>query len=225
MSNRKPFEVGEWYHCFSRGVEKRNTFGNEYDANRFLMLLYLANGTNRVSLFNVRKLSLEKAFSEDRGQTIVDVGAYCLMPNHFHLLLKEKEAGGISAFMRKLGIAYTMYFNSKHDRVGNLFVKPFRSRRIGTDRYLQRVVQYIHLNPAELYEPRWKEGIVKNMQALERKLVEYQYGSLSVHARRPKIHPIVSNAIFELVETFSLSRMVEDARAYHREITADRFVR
>ena len=121
MANREPFAVGEWYHCFSRGVEKRNTFGNEYDANRFLMLLYLANGTKAVNLFSFRKLNLENVFSMDRGEPLVDIGAYCLMPNHFHLLLRQATKDGMAEFLRALATSYVMYFNKKYERQGALF--------------------------------------------------------------------------------------------------------
>src|SRR3989344_3604281 len=98
-SRRHTLEIGEWYHCFNRGVDKRNLFDNEYDANRFLMLLYLANGTEHVGLYNVEKPRLADVLSDDRGTPIVAIGAYCLMPNHYHLLLKEITEGGITSFM------------------------------------------------------------------------------------------------------------------------------
>ena len=87
MARRMSFSIDEWYHCFNRGVEKRNVFENEVDANRFLMTLYLANGTEPVSLYNELKPELKKAFATERGKPIVAIGAYCLMPNHFHLLI------------------------------------------------------------------------------------------------------------------------------------------
>ena len=87
--------------------------------------------------------------------TYCDILAYCLMPNHFHLLLQDAlpAGGGISKFMQKVGTAYTMYFNASRERAGNLFVKPFRSKHVSDDRYFKRVAQYIHFNPIELMEP------------------------------------------------------------------------
>ncbi|MEK7109124.1 MAG: transposase [Patescibacteria group bacterium] len=84
-----------------------------------------------------------------RSDALVAIGAYCLMPTHFHLLIKELKPGGITKFMQKVGTSYTMYFNIKRERVGGLFVTPFRSKHINDDRYLQQVAQYIHLNPHE----------------------------------------------------------------------------
>src|SRR3989344_8017211 len=143
MARQISFSKDEWYHCFNRGVEKRKVFQDEFDANRFLMTLYLANGTEPINLYSDRKPELTKTFVLNRGKPIVAVGAYCLMPNHFHLLIKETMEGGITTFMRKLGTAYTMYFNAKNERVGNLFMKPFRARHVGDDRYFQHVLQYI----------------------------------------------------------------------------------
>ena len=218
MANQRFFASGEWYHCFNRGIEKRSVFEDEYDAQRFLMLLYLANGTEPISLFSDRKPELEKAFAADRGEPMVAIGAYCLMPNHFHLLIKELSDSGVTTFMRKVGTAYTMYFNNKNDRVGNLFLKPFRSRHIGTDRYFQRVLQYIHCNPAELYEPGWKSGRVRNMHSLERKLTEYSYSSLPSFTKAGKVSPILAHDVFEVADHPSISQMLAEARRYYADI-------
>jgi len=221
MANRSSFSIGEWYHCFNRGVEKRIVFEDERDSNRFLMTLYLANGTRPVHLFDNRRPELLKVFKEDRGVPIVAVGAYCLMPNHFHLMLKEITDGGITTFMRKLGVAYTMYFNARNERVGNLFMKPFRSRHIGTDRYFQRALQYIHLNPAELYEPGWKSGRVRHMRKLEKSLLEYPYSSLRSYEEGKNTTPILSQEGFEVADHVSLSKMLVEARAYYDEVSSE----
>lgn len=175
---RTPFAVGEWYHCYSRGVDGRETFPQDIDYRRFTEFLYLANGTKPIERNFFRGEAHEAVFLRERGEQYVVVGAYCLMSNHFHLLLQEKREEGITKFMHKLGTGYTMYFNAKHKRIGNLFVKPFRSKHIADDRYLKQVARYIHLNPAELHEPRWKEGIVGDFENLEKFLHRYQHASL-----------------------------------------------
>jgi putative transposase len=175
---REQFAEGEWYHCYGRGVDKRRVFETKRDYQRFLETLYVSNDTEPTNRDNFKHLSHEHIFDLPRLETVVDIGAFCLMPNHFHLLLKETREGGITKFMRKVGTAYTMYFNISRTRIGNLFVKPFRSRHIGDDRYFRRALEYIHLNPAELYEPGWKEGRVSSIQLLDKKLLNYQYSSL-----------------------------------------------
>ena len=225
MANRPPFEIEEWYHCFNRGVEKRKVFEDELDANRFLMLLHLANGDESVELFNERKPKLDKAFAIERGEPIVAVGAYCLMPNHFHILLKETSEGGISSFMRKLGVAYTMYFNARNERVGNLFLKPFRSRHVATDGYFQQVLQYIHCNPAELWESGWKAGRVRNIRLLEKKLIEYPYSSLRHFAQDKHITPIISSDVFKAANQLPVLQMLEEAQAYYAQTATENFER
>jgi putative transposase len=212
------FAIDEWYHCYNRGVDKRVVFENENDADRFLMTLFLANGTEPMQTYNTDKPTLAKAFAEERGNPIVSIGAYCLMPNHFHLLIKEIIEGGISEFMRKLGIAYTMYFNAKNERVGNLFVRPFRSRHVGDDRYFQRAFQYIHCNPAELFEPGWKMGDVRNMRLLERKLIEYPYSSLKSYSKNAIKNPILSEDAFKVADLLPLNRTLKESQEYYLEI-------
>ena len=130
--------------------------------------------------------------------------------------------GGISRFMQKLGTAYTMYFNIKHERTGNLFVKPFRSRHIGEDRYFQRVVNYIHCNAAELFEPGWKRGVVKNMHRLEQRLRTYRYSSFPDYAgERRALRLILSDDGFETFRNTAPRKMLEDSRAYYADISED----
>src|SRR5579859_6476622 len=131
---RTPFVEGEWYHCYSRGIDKRTVFENPEGFNRFIELLYLANDSKLIDRAAMRSLSHEKILQLPRKANLVAIGAYCLMGNHFHLLLQEKVPNGISKFMHKVGTGYTKYFNLKNDRIGNLFVKPFRSKHIHDDR-------------------------------------------------------------------------------------------
>ncbi len=178
--NREAFAPGEWYHCYSRGVDKRKTFEIAADYERFRQLLYLSNSKDLVHRSETFSRPLSAIYSVDRKDPLVTIGAYCLMPNHFHLLLREESdsGGGISKFMQRIGTAYAMYFNAREDRIGNLFVKPFRSKHVHDDRYLKRVTQYIHFNPVELIQPEWKQGKVGSMTALEKDLRSYEYSSL-----------------------------------------------
>ncbi len=217
MANREPFAIEEWYHCFNRGVDKRIVFENEDDANRFLMLLHNANSREPIDLYNFDKPKLGSILKRDRGERIVSIGGYCLMPNHFHLLLKEIEEGGITSFMRKLITAYTMYFNARNERTGNLFLRPFRSRHVADDRYFQKVLQYIHCNPAELFEPAWKKGKVKNIRILRNKLLSYPYSSLKSYEDN-SLNAILSPDGFKIATQVPLSQMLSESRSYYLEI-------
>jgi putative transposase len=108
MGNRLiPLVENEFYHIYNRGVDKRTTFLDVADYRRFIELLYLCNSHFAVNVRDVRKIH-NSVFDFDRGREFVAVGAYCLMPNHFHLLLTPVVPDGISLFMKKT--KYGLYF-------------------------------------------------------------------------------------------------------------------
>ncbi|MEK7480431.1 MAG: transposase [Patescibacteria group bacterium] len=217
-----PFQFNEWFHCYNRGIEKRVVFESEDNSERFLQILYLANSTNTLHRSNLSQKTTEEVVSMRRSGALVSIGAYCLMPNHFHLLLKEITDGGITRFMQKLGTAYTMYFNKKNARTGNLFMKPFRSRHVGEDRYFQHVVNYIHCNPAERFDGGWKKGAVRDMDRLEKQLLTYRYSSFPDFAgdKRP-ISAILSPDVFDVYRHSVPRKILDDARAYYASIAID----
>jgi putative transposase len=220
MGNRIPFEIGEWYHCYSRGVDKRNVFNKKADYQRFIQGLYLSNSTEPIHRSDLNQHSHEEIFQIPRKDTLVAIGAYALMPNHFHLLLKEKSENGIARFMQKLGTAYTMYFNIRNERVGNLFVKPFRSKHVEDDRYFKYVAQYIHLNPIELFAPKWKTGAVTNLESVEKQLKEYPYSSFQDYSSISRPETILDPESIELLsdDLPPLKKVLSEAREYYREI-------
>lgn len=219
---RVPFQSDEWFHCYNRGIDKRNVFENEDDSKRFMELLYLANSTDVVHRSNLSEKSVHEILQRPRTATLTSVGAYCLMKNHYHLLLKETCDGGITQFMQKLGTAYTMYFNTKYERVGNLFLRPFRARHVGEDRYFQRVVDYIHCNPAERFEPGWKKGSVRNMQKLQRELLAYPFSSFADYTgnARPE-RAILSEDGFKAYHSQSPAKILDESRIYYASISGD----
>ena len=99
------------------------------------------------------------------------------MPNHFHILLKEKREDGISLFMQKLTTAYTMYFNKKNERTGSLFGGTFKAEHLDKDTYLKYIFAYMHLNPLKLINPKWKELGLKNFNQANSFLVNYKWSS------------------------------------------------
>lgn len=212
------FAIDEWYHCYNRGVDKRITFQNDGDYLRFLEQLYLANSNVPLRRDDIGIRDFEEILSLPRDSALVAVGAFCLMPNHFHLVLREIVEGGIVLFMQKLGTAYTMYFNARYERTGNLFTKPFRSRHVDEDRYFQYLINYLHCNPAELYEPKWKTGHVKNIEILIKKLIEYPYSSLGVYENKKlPIRAILDESVFNIVRKTPTKQMIREAREYYLE--------
>jgi len=219
---REPFAPEEWYHCYSRGIDKREVFETPEHFARFIELLYLANDTKLIDRAGLRDFSHEEILSLPRESPLVAIAAYCLMGNHFHLLLQEKSDHGISKFMHKIGTGYTKYFNLQHERIGNLLVKPFRSKHVSDGRYFKRAVEYIHLNPAELFERGWKDGVVRDMHSLERNMLTYPHSSLIDYSvASPRIERgILDPTAFDLLgsEIATLSDILTDAAAYYAEL-------
>ena len=180
MERKVKFVPGEYYHLFSRGVEKRKIFLDKNDYERFLVLLYILNQSEHfhVSNFlNKGQKNILDLYKQERGKSLVSILAYSLMPNHFHLVVQEIIEGGISTFMMKLLTAYSMYFNIKYERSGPLFVHPFRSEYIGDDAYFRYLFAYVHLNCIELFEKGWKENGIKNQKRAREFLENYRYSS------------------------------------------------
>src|SRR3989344_1004827 len=148
MSIRKvPFVATEYYHLYNRGNSKQLIFRDSQDYWRFIVLLYTCNSQSNFRMSLVNDSAEKDPYLWDRGKQLVSIGAYCLMPNHFHILIKEKGESGITKFMQKLSTAYVMYYNLKYKRSGALFEGKFKAEHLGTDRYLKYIFSYIHLNP------------------------------------------------------------------------------
>lgn len=181
MATRKvKFAEGEYYHIYNRGVDKRKIFLDERDCERFLTLLFLSNSKIR---FEISKnpnedWSFEKCSVIDRGEKIISIGAFCLMPNHFHILVKEEVEGGVTRFMTKLQTGYAMYFNKKCHRTGSLFEGMFKSEHVDSDVYLKYLYAYIHLNPIGIIDKGWKEKKITDIKKVKDFLFSYDYSSL-----------------------------------------------
>jgi len=146
-----------------------------------MMLMYLSNSNDSFRLDDILNKQ-RKAFSEilvmDRNEPLVSIGAWCLMTNHFHLLIRQEVDGGITKFMRKLGTGYSMYFNIRHERSGALFGGLFKSKLIGIDdNYMRQLFGYIHINPLEIMFPEWKSQVSKSSIDMKRFLELYRYSS------------------------------------------------
>lgn len=121
------FQKGSFYHVYNRGNRKQNIFISNRDYERFLK----------------RALTYKKKFE-------ISILSYCLMPNHFHFLLKQDSDASITNFMLRLGTSYAKYFNIKYGEVGSLFQDRFKAKLIESDEYLLQLSRYIHRNPKEI---------------------------------------------------------------------------
>lgn len=182
MLRDKPFANGEVYHVFNRGAHKQKIFAAQEDYARFLLLAYLGNSNNPARLRDTLEIHRGSTFGEvflkeEVDDPLVDILAYALMPNHYHLVLKQKVDNGISMFMKKLGTGYTMSFNTKYEHSGVIFQGRFKSKYIDSNAYFRYIFAYVHLNPVALVEPGWQEHGIKDQKRVRKFLNEYQYNS------------------------------------------------
>src|SRR3989344_7268388 len=153
-------EAVELYHLLNRGVEKREVALDDSDRLRFVHDLFVFNDSNHVDPnHRLRDFYMASAAREP----LVDIHAFCLMGNHYHLLVSEREDGGISTFMRKLNMGYAKYFNEKYRRSGLLWQGRYRKRLITRDAHFLYIPLYIHLNPLDYLSREWRKGKIKNV--------------------------------------------------------------
>jgi len=148
-----PIEDG-FYHIYNRGANKQNIFENDQDYSVFLN--YLKDALSPAP----KPQEVEKFEVEINGFTFIkprrqpknfyndiDLIAYALMPNHFHLLIKQNKRESMESLMRSLATRYSMYFNKAHDRIGTLFQGIYKAVFVENENYLLYLSRYIHLNP------------------------------------------------------------------------------
>jgi REP element-mobilizing transposase RayT len=129
----------ETYHVFNRGVDKRNVFLDKYDYVRFYQTLDYFNSINPIINLRLSKSVRDK-------KPLVEIVAYSFLPNHYHLILRQLEDGGISEFMRRIGTGYTSYFNEKYSRSGALFQGVFKRVHVSSEEQLQYLFAYVNEN-------------------------------------------------------------------------------
>lgn len=172
------------YHIFNRGVEKRNVFLDKQDYFRFIHDLFEFNDTNPTNnhTYCINKNSNEvglRYIGKDREprKFLIELMVFCLMPNHFHLMVRQKVDDGITEFMRKLGTGYTNYFNKKYERVGSLFQGKYKFVHLKTDAHFIHLPYYIHCNPLDLKFPEWREREIKDYKKAAQFLENYRWSS------------------------------------------------
>lgn len=215
------FVTNSFYHIYNRGVDSRDIFREDQDYVRFIHSLYEFNDKQFALPHRVSK---EKVISRNmHRKPLVNILCFCLMPNHFHLILNQIVDGGITKFMRKLGTGYTMYFNVKYERTGVLFQGKFKAIMVDSDEYFLHLSRYIHLNPIELIEPNWKEEGVRDWSATKDFLRRYRWSSFMDYIGRKNFPSVIqrdlllkyfrdSTSYNEFIEKFiinDISRLTE----------------
>jgi putative transposase len=182
---------GEFYHVYNRGTDKRTLFRDDTDRQRFMKLLYISNSVDHINVRNILRKNNEP-YTFDRGLPLVSIGAYCLMPNHFHILVTPCVENGVTMFMQKLGTSYSMYFNKRYNRTGTLFEGPFKSKWVDGDTYLKYLYAYIHLNPLKLWNREDMQTESGDQDTLDF-LKSYHYSSLSDYLQVSRLENIIIN--------------------------------
>jgi putative transposase len=192
----------EIYHIYNRGVDKRKIFLNSKDYQRFVDGLVVFNDTENLDGRHLRDL----IDGQDR-KALVNIVAYCLMPNHFHLLLEQIADTGVTKFMKKLTTGYTMYFNKKYERTGALVQGVFKRSHIRTNDRLLEMSRYIHANPLKILPE-------KSFFALE----SYRWSSLSDYLGIKAPSLVVNNKKI-ILDQF---KNAASYRAFIRGLTSDK---
>lgn len=179
-NSRKAYRPESYYHIYNRGVEKRDIFLDEQDYSVFLGYIKTYLTPKDTVLLQNNLLSKETS-RQEKNRALKDLilnnffgkvslHAYCLMPNHFHLLIRQKNNDGIDRFLNSLGTRYVVYFNRKYKRVGHLFQGVYKAVLVETDEQLLHLSRYIHRNPISLFS---KDEKVAQGQALYKQPSSY----------------------------------------------------
>lgn len=174
---------GEIYHLLNRGVDKRKIFLDTEDHLRFIHDLFEFNDANPVAdvlytFTNSLDIGRPKVRVKRKPREIlVDILAFVLMPNHYHLLVIPRRDEAVSLFMKKLNMGYAKYFNEKYDRSGALFQGKYKSVAINRDAHFIHIPYYIHLNPLDLKFPEWRERKIHNYKKVFKYLESYRWSS------------------------------------------------
>lgn len=191
----------ELYHLLNRGVEKRNIFLDNQDRSRFVSNLSLFNDRRPVDnihrIFNGTYVGLTKS-NKDKKR-IVRVYGWCLMKNHYHLLLSEATEGGITQFIRKLNIGYSKYFNERYKRSGALFQGRTKKVAILKNSHFMHILHYIHLNPLDYLQGArdWRSGRVANARNALAYLESYRWSSYIDYAGQSNFPDLLTSTLFE----------------------------
>lgn len=205
----------EFYHIYNRGNGKNKIFLDPEDYDRFSKLLFICNSEKS---FKFRDSIVDQkinAWDFDRGELLVEICAWVLMPNHFHIILTshrsdlwKKGYNPITEFIRKLSTAYAMYFNKKYERTGSLFEGKFKSKHVGEDNYFNYLFSYIHLNPIKLIQSDWKDNGIKDKTTALSFIKDFKFSSFQEFYGRDRIEGKIINKEF-LPKSFQISHVNE----------------
>lgn len=209
------------YHILNRGVEKRDIFMDESDYLRFVHDLWEFNdiAPTAHAIHSFKNLDLRNPnFHTVRkdGVDIVAIHGWCLMKNHYHILVEELVEGGLTKFLRKLNVGYANYFNEKYDREGSLFQGRTKRVRIDNDAHFLHILNYIHLNPLDFIAGarEWRERRIESTADAVNQLETYRWSSYHDYCGKKKFPSILTTKLF----SDSPANFKKETLAYLRDI-------
>lgn len=203
---------GKFYHILNRGVEKRKIFLDERDYLRFVENMCDFNDLKNVFPYRDRHSHLQEVRLpvDATKQALVDILAWCLIPNHFHINIQEKIDKGVSKFSQKLLVGFTHYFNLKNDRSGVLFQGRSKIIRLEHNEHFIYLPYYILSNPIKLIEPKWKENGIKNFKKVMDFLENYKWSSFPDLIGKNNFPDIINKKLFYEVYDTNEKRFKRD---------------
>ena len=187
----KTFEEGGIYHVYNRGIEKRNIFLDEHDYQHFLWIVDEFIKPDHPTPGN--KFHLRKSVGSE-----INILGYCLMPNHFHFLIKQVSEEGITKLMRRISTVYATYFNNRYEHEGKVFQGIYKAAHVNTDGYLMQVSAYIHRNPIDLCQ----------------NVADYKYSSYQDYLGKRKTPWLNTSEILNIFTTKNDKQPAENYRKY-----------
>ena len=205
----------ELYHLLNRGVDKRPIFMNDDDHVRFVHDMYEFNDKTPANN-TLRILQMNDFVSRSLREPIVEIHGWCLMGNHYHLLLSEIVEGGITLFIRKLNIGYAKFFNEKYKRSGALFQGRTKKIHIASDAHFLHILHYIHLNPLDFLKGSedWRDLEIRDAHEAMKYLDEYRWSSYLDYCGQKNFPSLLTKNLFGSV----FKNYKKDIAAYLRDI-------
>lgn len=207
------FANDQIYHVFNRGVDRRSVFLTNWEYSRVIETIKYYRFSDlpfRLSkLLNLPQAQRIKLLSDIQSdnEKLVEIISFCIMPNHFHLMLKQLKEGGISKFISNLTNSYTKYFNTKHERVGPLFEGIFKAVIVETDEQLIHLSRYIHLNP------------VSSFIIQEKDLENYPWSSLPEYLGKSEENFCKKETVMDLFKNIKdYKKFIMDQISYAKEL-------
>ncbi|MDO8521659.1 MAG: transposase [bacterium] len=206
------------YHVLNRGVDKRRIFMNNDDRVRFVHDMYEFNDKAPANN-TLRILQMNDFVSRSLREPIVEIHGWCLMDNHYHLLLSELVEGGITLFIRRLNIGYAKFFNEKYKRVGTLFQGRTKKILIDSDAHFLHILHYIHLNPLDFLKGAedWRAREIRNSKDALQHLEDYRWSSYLDYCGKKNFPSVLTTGLFKDV----FGNYQKTLSAYLKDITVE----